>query len=67
MFRYSNKNNTGGGGGGGGGGGHWHCIIILDQCFSGDKLWDSSLHNNSPYFTPAWDGTRDQPLSVESE
>ena len=39
----------------------------FDQRFSGEKPWDLSPDENSPYFAPAatWDQTRDLPLSVE--
>ena len=39
----------------------------FNQRFSGEKPWDFSPDENSPYFAPAatWDRTRDLPLSVE--
>ena len=45
----------------------WLALSNFDQRFSGEKPWDFSLDENSPYFAPvaAWDRTRDLPLSWE--
>ena len=44
----------------------WSALSNFDQHFSGEKPWDDSLDENSPYFAPAatWDWTRDLPLSA---
>ena len=45
----------------------WLALSNFDQRFSGEKPWDFSPDENSPYFVLAatWDQTRDLPLSVE--
>ena len=40
--------------------------FVFYQRFSGEKPWDFSLHENSPYFVPAttWDRTCDLPNTL---